>query len=154
YLSDLKKLNPNLDASLQDHLVPSEIVTDTSWNPKFRQFLDTRARSIFGLIERYALEPAKEMEARYAAALEGADAAADNGGRLARAMRTPESAFFIPILKALQDLGGRAPMKKVLAAVGNLMKDQFQDVDHESLTSEPGKPRWYNTAQWARNSMV
>ena len=31
---------------------------------------------------------------------------------------------------------------------------QLQVVDYQHLMSEPGKPRWYNTAQWARNSMV
>ncbi len=155
YLSDLKKLNANLDASLRDHLVPPDIVSDPSWNRTFRRFLDTRARSILGLIERYVLEPAKEMEARYAAALEGAESSgSDYGGRLARGLRTPESAFVLPILGALQDLGGRASMNQVLGMVGNMMKDQLQDVDHLSLTSEPGKPRWYNTAQWARNLMV
>src|SRR5437660_1044956 len=55
YLADLKKLNPNLEASLQDHLVPPELVTDPTWNTKFRAFLDARARSIMGLIERYVL---------------------------------------------------------------------------------------------------
>ena len=155
YLSDLNKLNPNLAASLQDHLVPPEIVSDPSWNRTFRQFLDARARSILGLIERYVLEPAKEMEAHYAAALEGADSSESaEGGRLARGLRTPESAFVLPILKALEDLGGRAPMNQVLGMVGTMMKDQLQDVDHQPLESEPGKPRWYNTAQWARNLMV
>jgi hypothetical protein len=95
------------------------------------------------------------MEARYAAALEGAESSiSDDGGRLARGLRTPESAFVLPILKALQDLGGRAPMHQILGIVGNMMKDQLQDVDHQSLTSDPSKPRWYNTAQWARNSTV
>src|SRR5262249_34958131 len=70
YLSDLKKLNPHLEASLQDHLVPVELITDPAWNKQFQAFLDARSRSIMGLIERYALEPAEEMEARHAAAQE------------------------------------------------------------------------------------
>lgn len=155
YLNDLKKLNPHLEASLQDHLVPPELVTDPSWNREFRRFLDVRARGILGLVERYVLEPAKEMEARYAAALEGADApGSDTGGRLAKGLRTPESSFVLPILKALQGLGGRAQMHQVLEIVGAAMNDRFQDVDHQPLMSEPGKPRWVNTAQWARNTMV
>jgi hypothetical protein len=36
YLSDLKRLNPNLEASLQDHLVPVDLVTDPTWNKQFR----------------------------------------------------------------------------------------------------------------------
>jgi hypothetical protein len=155
YLSELKRLNPSLEASLQDHLVPVELVTDPAWNKQFRAFLDARSRSIMGLIERYALEPVKEMEARHAAAQEsGEQALADGVDRLARGLRTPESAFVLPILRALQDLGGSAPMQQVLEKVGVAMKDQLRDVDHLSLKSDPGHPRWNNTAQWARNTMV
>ena len=155
YLNDLKKLNPSLEVSLQDHLVPPEIVTDISWNHSFRRFLDMRASLILGHIQRYVNDSAKEMEARYAAAPEGAESSgSDHGGRLARGVRTPESAFVVPILKSLQDLGGQAPMNQVLGIVGSILKDQLQDVDYNSLPSEPGKSRWSNTAQSARNSMV
>ena len=34
------------------------------------------------------------------------------------------------------------------------MKDEFREVDHQPLKSDPGHPRWNNTAQWARNTMV
>lgn len=155
YLSDLKKQNPNLESSLQDHLVPVELVTDPAWNEQFRAFLDVRSRSIMGLIERYALEPVKEIEARHAAAQEsGEPSHADGADRLAKGLRTPESAFVLPILRTLQDLGGSAPMQQVLEKVGAMMKDQLRDVDHQSLKSDPGHPRWNNTAQWARNTMV
>jgi hypothetical protein len=155
YLGDLKKLNPNLEVSLQDHLVPSEMIIDPSWNGRFRQFLDTRARSIMGLIERYVIEPAKEMEANYAPALVASEnSTSEVGDRLARGLRTPESAFVLPILQALEHFGGQATMSQVLDHVGDLMKDQLQDVDHQSLKSDPNKPRWNNTAQWARNTMV
>jgi hypothetical protein len=155
YLSDLKKLNPNLDASLQDHLVPVGLVSDPARNKQFRAFLDARSRLIMGLIERYALEPVKEMEAQHGAALEGAVLSHPDGvDRLAKGLRTPESAFVLPILRALQDLGGSAPMQQVLEKVGVAMNDQLRDVDHLSLKSDPGRPRWNNTAQWARNTMV
>jgi hypothetical protein len=155
YLADLKKLNPNLEASLQDHLVPVELVTDSAWNGRFRAFLDDRARSIMGLIERYALEPLKEMEARYAASQESGESShADRNGRLARGLRTPESAFILPILRALDELGGAAPMQEVLEKVGAAMRGQLRDVDDQPLKSDPNHPRWNNTAQWARNTMV
>jgi hypothetical protein len=155
YLADLKKHNPNLEASLQDHLVPAELVTDPAWNQRFRAFLDARASSIMGLIERYALEPLKELEARHAPAQEGGEPSrADGTDRLARGMRTPESAFILPILRAILDLGGSASMQQVLEKVGATMKDRLRDVDHQSLKSDPTHPRWNNTAQWARNAMV
>jgi hypothetical protein len=155
YLADLKRQNPNLEASLQDHLVPTELVTDPAWNKQFRAFLDARARSIMGLIERYALEPAKEMEACHAAAQEaGQSSHAAGADRLARGQRTPESAFVLPILRALQELGGSAPMQQVLEKVGTAMRGQLREVDYQSLKSDPGQPRWSNTAQWARKTMV
>jgi hypothetical protein len=155
YLGDLKKVNPNLEASLNDHLVPPELVTDATWNKRFGEFLDVRARAIMGLIERYALEPVKEMEARYAATPETGEAAKGGAAdRLARGLRTPETAFVLPILKALDELGGSGPMQQVLEQVGKMMADLFRDVDHQPLKSAPNQPRWTNTAQWTRNSMV
>lgn len=155
YLSDLKRSNPNLDASLLDHLVPPEVASDPRWNREFRKFLDTRSRGIFGHVERYILEPAKEMEARYAASHESAEQTDDaQTMRLARGMRTPESAFVVPILDALRQLGGRASTSQVLERVEPMMKGQLQEVDYQPLVSDPLRPRWYNTAQWARNSMV
>lgn len=155
YLSDLRKLNPNLETSLQDHLVPSELMTDAAWNRQFLAFLDARSRSIMGLIERYALEPVREMEARHTAVQEsGEPLRSDGADRLAKGMRTPESAFVLPILRALTDLGGSAPMRRVLEQVGTAMQAHLRDVDHQPLKSDPRHPRWNNTAQWARDSMV
>jgi len=34
------------------------------------------------------------------------------------------------------------------------MKGTLRDVDYQPLGSSPDMPRWRNTAQWARNSMV
>jgi restriction system protein len=45
-------------------------------------------------------------------------------------------------------------MAQVLEKVAVAMKDQFKEVDFQSLKSDPGHPRWNNTAQWARNTMV
>ena len=48
YLSELKKVNRKLDESLEDHLIPHELITDSSWNGRFREFLDARAKAIMG----------------------------------------------------------------------------------------------------------
>ena len=45
-------------------------------------------------------------------------------------------------------------MSDVLERVAQILKDQLRDVDHQTLKSDPNRPRWYNTAQWARNTMV
>ena len=105
-----------------------------------------------GLIERYAIEPTKEIEARHLAGLEVVGG--PNPSRLAPGLRTPEDAFVLPILRAIQSLGGRAQMSQVLEKVSEEMKDQLRDVDQLPLKSDPRRPRWNNTAQWARNTMV
>ena len=76
-----------------------------------------------------------------------------NLGRLRKGLRTPEAAYYVPILKALIELGGSAKMQAVLDKVHKAMKPILKDVDHEPLASDPDMPRWRNSAQWARNTM-
>jgi hypothetical protein len=75
-------------------------------------------------------------------------------GRLRRGLRTPEEAYYRPILQVLVELGGRAPMGQILDRVGEVMRGVLKDVDCQPLASDPDLPRWRNSAQWARNSMV
>ena len=77
-----------------------------------------------------------------------------NLGRLQRGSRTPEMAFRQPILKVLVEKGGSARMSDVLAGVEQLMKGVLKQVDYEPLRSQPDAPRWRNTAQWERDTMV
>lgn len=81
-------------------------------------------------------------------------AARPSHSRLQRGLRTPESAYYHPILKALDELGGRAKMNDVLERVEVQMRDRLSDVDYQPLNSDPEQPRWRNAAQWARNGMV
>jgi len=76
-----------------------------------------------------------------------------NLGRLRKGLRTPESAYYLPILTALNELGGSAKMQTVLEKVYETMKPILKDVDHQPLASDPDMPRWRNSAQWARNTM-
>jgi len=74
--------------------------------------------------------------------------------RLPRGVRTAEDAFRRPILEALVELGGKAPMGKVLDLVEEKMKAVLTDCDREPLPSNPKSIRWRNTAQWCRNTLV
>lgn len=76
-----------------------------------------------------------------------------NLGRLRKGLRTPEAAYYLPILKALDELGGSAKMQAALDKVHKAMKPILKDVDHQPLASDPDMPRWRNSAQWARNTM-
>jgi len=74
--------------------------------------------------------------------------------RLARGLRTPEDTFRRPILHTLVELGGSAPIGEVLKRVEQKMKGVLNQHDYEPLRSDPRSPRWRNTAQWCRNTLV
>lgn len=76
-----------------------------------------------------------------------------NLGRLQRGVRTPELAYYQPILKVLDESGGSARMSDVLPRVEQLMREKLKKIDYEPLPSD-GMLRWSKAAQWARNSMV
>ncbi len=77
-----------------------------------------------------------------------------NLGKLRKGLRTPESAYYQPILNVLEQMGGGGKVAEVLERVGQIMKPILKDVDFDPLASGPDNPRWRNAAQWARNSMV
>lgn len=75
-------------------------------------------------------------------------------GKLRKGVRTPEAAYYMPILQVLNKMGGSGKVADVLDRVGKLMKPILKKVDYDPLASGPDHPRWRNAAQWARNSMV
>jgi hypothetical protein len=68
-------------------------------------------------------------------------------------LRTPETAFYAPILQALEELGGTARTADVVKRVGEFMAGVLTPDDRKPLPST-GLPRWENTTQFARYSMV
>jgi restriction system protein len=74
--------------------------------------------------------------------------------RLAPGLRTPETAFRRPILEALVELGGGAPVGEVLDLVGEKMWGRLSHYDLEPLPSDSRSVRWRNTAQWCRDALV
>ena len=74
-------------------------------------------------------------------------------GRLRRGERTPERRYYVPILRALEKLGGSASSGNVLESVLELMQHDLKKADFQPLASDPALPRWRNSASWARHSM-
>ncbi len=74
--------------------------------------------------------------------------------RLKKGARTPEDFFRAPILLALSDLGGSAPLNDVLNNVYKIVKGKLNKHDLRPIPSNPKIVRWQNTAQWCRYSMV
>ncbi len=73
--------------------------------------------------------------------------------KLKRGLRTPETTFYDPILQALDELGGTARTLDVIKRVGEFMADVLSPDDRRPLPSS-GMPRWENTTQFARYSLV
>jgi hypothetical protein len=73
--------------------------------------------------------------------------------RTPRGIKTPQERYWLPILQALVDLGGKGRTGLVLDRLGEIMADILNDFDQENL---PGRQdiRWRNTASWARAEMV
>ena len=64
-----------------------------------------------------------------------------------------QTAYRLPVLQALVEMGGQGRTGDVLDRVGELMEGQLSGVDREMLPSGTAI-RWRNKAQWARNTMV
>jgi len=73
---------------------------------------------------------------------------------LKKGLRTPNDAFFLPILQALVQLGGSGRVQSVLEVVEEIMGDQLNKYDYQSIPSNPKILRWRNNAQWARLKLV
>lgn len=75
-------------------------------------------------------------------------------GCVGRGERTPEAAFYRPILEALAERGGSAHIQEIIDIIERMMKDTLGEVDYQTLSSDVDTVRWRNTAQWARNELV
>jgi hypothetical protein len=113
------------------------------------QFIGFRNRTATLRREWAALAGPQEEEEGAAEQVERRDL-----GRLGRGLRTPEEAYYRPILQVLAELEGRGQTAQILDRVGQLMRGVLREVDYQPLTASPDLPRWRNAAQWARNSMV
>jgi len=71
--------------------------------------------------------------------------------KISKGLRTPNEAFRLPILKALDELGGKGKINEVLEKVENYMKPFLKPIDYEKLKADI---RWRNAACWERLKMV
>jgi len=75
-----------------------------------------------------------------------------DAGRVPAGKRTPNSAFYEPILRVLRHAGGELPTAVTLDRVGHLMDPLLTETDRAKLCS--GEIRWRNTARFARYDLV
>lgn len=73
--------------------------------------------------------------------------------RAVKGSATPHSAYRIPILQALVEMGGRGTKSEVLNRVYRAMEHRLKDVDREMIPSG-GDVRWRKAASWERYGMT
>ncbi len=66
----------------------------------------------------------------------------------------PREAFVMPILRALDRLGGSGRVAQVLDLVAEEVGGRLKPVDLAPVPSDPSEPRWRNRARWCRKDMV
>lgn len=75
-----------------------------------------------------------------------------SGQRAPAGSLLPEGEYEAPILRVLDERGGRAPTREVVEAVGEILKDRLTELDKAPLTS--GDIRWENRVQFTRLRMI
>ena len=92
----------------------------------------------------------KEMKAGSAARAHSAVATRNS---LPKGSITSQSAYTIPILESLVEMGGKGKTRDVLSKVFEKMKDHLTEAD--MLTLPSGRDtRWSNRAMWERFKMI
>ena len=71
-------------------------------------------------------------------------------GRARTTLRTPDKAYFIPILKVLDEMGGSATTKELRPRLEKIMKPILNEADYAPSSSNPQHPVWWDRARWAR----
>jgi hypothetical protein len=96
--------------------------------------------------------PRRTTAARKTGKKKAARAVAPKRTRAASGTLLPEERYERPLLKALADVGGQAPYRNVVEAVGRELKDDLMPADFEHLTS--GSVRWQSRLQFVRLRLI
>lgn len=75
-------------------------------------------------------------------------------GRLSDGSHTPPAEFMVPILEVLHEAGGRGRARDLMHAVHEKVSGRLKQVDYEGTTTQPDRPRWQNTAYYARQRLI
>jgi len=78
--------------------------------------------------------------------------AGENAGRAAPGTLLPEREYELPILRYLDENGGRAPSREVVQAVGTALADRLTVLDRQQLKA--GDVRWENRVAFVRLRLV
>ena len=79
---------------------------------------------------------------------------ASSNERLANGEMTPQSDYYVPILRVLVRKGGRAKVSDLYRPVKKEMSGILKPVDYEHLHNDNPEPRWKHNMRAARKQMV
>jgi hypothetical protein len=116
---------------------------------------NTVLRRILGLDDENEAEQAKIASSFTELAGDDRSGSKSQGGESSRAptgAALPVEDFMEPILKALNEAGGRAATRAVIDRVGELLEERLTAIDRKRLAS--GGLRWESRVQFARLRMV
>ncbi|MGB9683197.1 MAG: winged helix-turn-helix domain-containing protein [bacterium] len=147
------------DAKSEDSIYDEfeKIISDI--NKEIQTFISkkdyTRAERFISVVKR--LEKLKDKVLKTSSIKHMSTKAQNNRGyvgeKSSHRLITPQEEYYIPILEALYELGGKGKVQEVIQRVGLKMKDILTSRDYEYLPS--GRTiRWENRTQWARLDLV
>jgi len=74
--------------------------------------------------------------------------------KIPKGLRTREEDLEVPLLLALDSLGGTGDIHDVMNIIESLLAKDLSDFDWQTLPSDPNSIRWKNTVHWARAALV
>jgi hypothetical protein len=144
-----------------DHTITIDDEVLRELGQRARPFIDTKPndviRALLGLEgatksqsdARGSLVPLSSPRARRKA--QSSKSASTTRTRVRKGSLLDERAYEIPILRALEERGGRAAAREVVDRVGELVDDHLTPLDREMV--ETGGIRWQARVQFARLRM-
>ena len=75
-------------------------------------------------------------------------------GKARKGTITSHVDFYVPLLQALVQLGGRGNTQTVVDRVGKIMEGKLKPKDLETLKSDSSTIRWRNKVMWSRSDLV
>ncbi len=144
----LPPVDDDVYAALQAQAVPLE----DDVNSVLRRVLGLARKEPVGTAPRSAGSPAKAPARGQPRTAPSARGSTKKRTRAPKGSILPEEEYELPILRALERLGGRVPTSEVIAEVEKVMAARLTDVDREELSS--GGVRWQNRVQFVRLKLI
>jgi hypothetical protein len=145
----LPPVDDEVYAALQAQAVPLE----DDVNSVLRRLLGLSPRTLASTPPpSAAASPTGEPSGRQRSTAAPARRSTKKRTRVPKGSIVPEEEYELPILRALDHLGGRVPTSEVIAQVEKEMGARLTDVDREELSS--GGVRWQNRVQFVRLKLI